>query len=56
MLPLSAQHGHSFAYCSGLEVNEHAEAFSHKRITKTSQSNMDLFRRTLTCAVYTNDS
>jgi len=56
MLPLSAQHGHSFPYYSGLEVNEHAEAFSHKCITKSSQSSMDLLRRTLICAVYTNDS
>lgn len=46
MMPLSVQHGHNFTYYSRLEVNENAEAFSHKSISRISHSNMDLLRRT----------
>lgn len=37
MLPLSVQYGHSFTCYSGLEVNEYAEAFSHKCIIKITK-------------------
>jgi len=44
MLPLSVQHSHSFTYYSGFEVNEHAEAYSHKciiKITKVARTYFD---------------